>query len=129
MMTGTRLGKTPLTMRSSQFQQLAIMCNMPNVKVNAFNKMMPAFPGLRQLELSKFSSSLGEEGLIRLLASCKRTLQYLALPYTTKAVSTSVLNHVSHMPKLTSFIMGHATDDIDITVSNTKLPQLKRLFK
>lgn len=102
---------------------------MPNIKVTSFNKLIPVLPGLRQLELSKFSSSLGEDGLTRLLGSCKRSLEYLALPYTTKAVSLSVMNQVSLMPRLLTFIMGHASDDLEIYASNSRIPQLKRLFK
>lgn len=49
------------------------MVKLGNIKVRDFNKLITPIPGLLQLELQGFSS-LGEEGLSRLLRGCRNTL-------------------------------------------------------
>lgn len=50
------------------------MCNLPNIKIASFNKLVPRFPGLTQLDFSNFTNALGEEGLNRILQSCRKTI-------------------------------------------------------
>ena len=97
---------TLLERATRNLKHFGIFSNLAIIKKTTFDKFMPQMIGLQRLELSRCNNFIGETGVKRILVSCKRTLQYLALPYQNKAFDISVGATISSMYNLQTLYLG-----------------------
>lgn len=97
---------TLLERSTRNLRHFGIFSNLTYIKKTTFEKFMPQMTGLQRLELSRCNNCIGEIGVKRILASCKSSLVYLALPYQNKAFDISVGATISGMSNLQTLYLG-----------------------
>lgn len=92
---------------------------------------MPVIPGLRQLDIQRFTN-ITEQYLVKLLNRVAKTLNYLALPYSP-GVTSQALMLISKMHGLETLVLNAAGDSNTSTVldrnDGSKIKTIRSLFR